>query len=487
VLAATGLVAVASIGVAVEPPCTSNRYGSITDAVAIEDALIDGHIVEARAAILAARATRGVEVGCPEAVFERQLAATQPPSLDEVRTLWRTVHAPTIGDVSACPPLGRTGPAAALGAWLAGLAGEFIDSVALGEIVEAARWTQVGSHTVPAGVDTWPGLFGYGESLADPGSDCHHPGVVADGIAFVCGTLPSLCPVYDSGPWAGQRFVVGDISREPRYLDGGAAYDHGWTASMMLEASLAHPDDTVRRVAAVSFHQAALWSRDEPAVRNHNYTAKNIWVLAQAYGLSGDREFRRALLDRLGRSLLPGVLMDLDGDGFVDGQPGIEFVGLADVARHPGRMWDAHNSLAWYQAMNAWAMVEAYVAFRDRGDAEPAAVLRPYALAMLDNLAAEILELGPARDLGPEVHPIPFALGIGLWKLARAENLDRTRWEQALWAIWHTGYFDDAGARTTANAGLLLVVRGGVGWTPSDLRAPPTAPRVPTGRREFDP
>ena len=477
------MLVVAATASGVEPPCTENRYGSANDAIAIEDALIDGGPTEAQAAILAARVTRGSDVGCPETLFLRQPAHTQPPSLSEVRAVWRNVHAPTIGDVSACPPLGRAGPAEALGAWLARLAGEVMDTDALGDVVVAARGAQAGSHTVPSGLETWPGLFGYGESLADPASECYRVGVVGDGVAAVCGAIPSLCPTFEAGPWADQRFVVGDISRMPRFLDGGAAYDHGWTTTMMLEASLAHPDVDVRRMAGVSFREAAEWSRVEPAVRNHNYTAKNIWVLAQAYSISGDRDLRRALLDRLERSLVPGVLVDLDGDGRVDDQPNLSFTQLADVARRPGRMWDAHNSLASYQAMNTWAMVEAYVAFRDRGELETAAWLRPYAVAMLDNLAGEIVDLGPALESGLGSHPVAFAFGIGVWKLARPDGLDKPMWEDALWAIWNTGYFNHAGERVTANAGLALVVRSGVTWTPLCQRIPASSPRTPAGRR----
>jgi hypothetical protein len=362
-----------------------------------------------------------------------------------------------------------------------------IDAVVLGDHVAAARGAQAGSHTVPMGLDTWPGLFGYGEWLADPADECYHPGVVGDAITAVCGGIPSLCPEYSAGPWAGQRFVVGDISRDPRFLDGGAAYDHGWSATMMLESSLAHPDADVRRVARVSFHEAARWSRNEPAVRNHNYTAKNIWVLAQAYALSGDGDLRDALLDRLDRSLVPGVLADLDGDGRVDDQQDLAFVDLADVARRPGRMWDGHNSLAWYQAINAWAMVEAYVAFRDRDELDIATRLRPHAVAMLDNLAGEILDLGPPLDLGPHSHPLPFALGIGVWKLARPDGLDKPAWEDALWALWNTGYFQRAGGRATANTGLLLVVLSETPWEPLKDRIPPVPPRAPAGRRVPDP
>jgi hypothetical protein len=104
-------------------------------------------------------------------------------------------------------------------------------------------------------------------------------------------------------------------------------------------------------------------------------------------------------------------------------------------------MWDAHNSLPWYNAMNAWALSEAYVAFRDQGDLVRAAELKPYIVAMLDNLSNEILTKGLIPDqLG--VRDLTYGILIGIWKIARFENESHANWENAAWALWNSGYFN---------------------------------------------
>lgn len=119
--------------------------------------------------------------------------------------------------------------------------------------------------------------------------------------------------------------------------------------------------------------------------------------------------YRDALLDRLERNLKPGVLMDRNADGLVDGMAHQPFAELNPVARLPGRMWDGHNSIVWYQASTRWAMTEAYCAFRDRGDTDEAADLRALAIAMLDNMAWELTQLGPGVDIGEGAHPTPVS------------------------------------------------------------------------------
>jgi hypothetical protein len=266
---------------------------------------------------------------------------------------------------------------------------------------------------------------------------------------------------------------VADFSVTPRAFDGGAAYDHGWAGALMIEAWLQTTGPEDRSLFEASARLAAAWSAREPAVRNHNYTAKNIWLLAQLYALTGEAPYRDALLDRLERNLKPGVLMDRNADGLVDGMTHQPFAELNPVARHPGRMWDGHNSILWYQAMNTWAMTEAYCAFRDRGDTDEAADLRHLAIAMLDNMAWELTQIGPGVDIGEGAHPTPYALLVGLRKIAAVEQESHADWEAALAALWNTGYFESfEGRRSTANCGLYLLHLSGTPFVPLGERVP---------------
>lgn len=76
--------------------------------------------------------------------------------------------------------------------------------------------------------------------------------------------------------------MVADFSVTPRAYDGGAAYDHGWAGALMVEAWLQAGTTEDRSLFEASARLAAAWSTKEPAVRNHNYTAKNIWLLVSS-------------------------------------------------------------------------------------------------------------------------------------------------------------------------------------------------------------
>ena len=444
------------------PPC-GDSYGSSADRTAIENALYSGTIEQARAAIEAAKATRGAAVGCPDTVFPRVTPDDTPPALDDALALWNDVHAPGLATYApgACAPLGRDWPAAGLGGFYARLAGQEVDDDALRALATDLVDTQYGAETAAQPLITYPGLYAYTHTMAESSSPCYRPGVIADGIDLWCGSVSAYCPEYTAGTWAGDSFLVVDFSTSPRAYDGGAAYDHGWAAQFMIEAWFQETDPVLRARLEASVRLAGAWCRDEPAVRNHNYTAKLIWALAELYAATGEAEWKVALLDKLERSLKPGVLMDLDNDGNVDGMNAQPFTALTPIAQTPGRMWDGHNSIAWYQSMNTWAMLEAYIAFRDRGDTAEAAELRPYAVAMLDNLALELNTFGTVTqaDVGAGIHPLPVSLALGIWKLARHENDPHPEWEAALWGLYNTGYFNTFQAgRSTASLGLILLL-----------------------------
>jgi hypothetical protein len=436
--------------------CAQQRYGSADDAARIEASMQSGTAAEVVATIRAAQRVRALELGCPERGYELREANDQPPSGAGLREAWSR-HASALPALVAqhdrCPALGRSAAALALGGWLAASRGLEVDEAALRRIADNLLATQFVSGRSPGEQPTWTGLYAYALRWSDPADNCFVPGVVGESIARLCSELPELCVRYRSGRFAGERFAVGDYAGGSGLRDGGAGFDHGWAGVMMVEAALGASDPADRRRYRDSALLAGEWAINEPPVRNHNYTSKSIWLLAVLYDWSGDPRFRAALIDKLERNLLPGVLLDADGDGRVDGVPDIPFAALRSLpARQPGRLWDAHNALPWYQAMSAWAAVEAYAAFRSRGDSDWAQRLRPVALALNDNLAAElagkVVEDNARGEIG-------FALATALWKLADVEGLVRPQWRSALWGVWNSGLATTPGEERSASAGLL--------------------------------
>ena len=253
--------------------------------------------------------------------------------------------------------------------------------------------------------------------------------------------------------------------------DGGAAYDHAVASVMMIEASLQLNDPTSKKLFRESALLAGDWAIAEPPVRNHNYTAKLIWLLAELYGLTGQAKYKNAMLDKLNRNLKPGVLMDFNNDGKVDGMKNQSFLELTPAAQKPGRIWDGHNARPTYHAMNSWALVEAYVALRDRGDKKEAAKVKPYMLAMLDNISWETNNLGVPNSGRTQT---PYALLLALWKVAAVEKTPQPEWEKALRAYWNTGVMRMTDANNNSegslNTGLFLLYKSGVKYIPLSKR-----------------
>lgn len=446
------------------PVCTELRYGTATQARTIEETQQTGSVDEAVAAIRVAQRTRGNDLGCTEAAYALSGSDVRAPSLAAIRAAWNaqvSAAAAALVVYDGCPAIGRGAGAYALGGWTARAGGLAFPEPALNALAENLIHTQYGADKTPGEQTTWTGMFGYAQRLGEAGNACFVPGIVGEGVGVACDTAPGLCALYRRGRFANERFVVGDFLAGSNLRDGGGAFDHGWAGVMMIEAALGTSD----RAAAARYRQAALaaadWAVTEPAVRNHNYTAKLIWLLAAAYDWTGESRYRAALIDKLERSLLPGVLMDQNADGEVDGVPGVRFSALrAPAARQPGRMWDAHNALPQYQAMNAIALVEAFAAFNARGDVEMRDRVKPFAIAVLDNQASEF----QAGNGTAGATQAAYAFAVGLWKLSDPENLPRPLWEQAFWRIWNAGLGASPGDSKTAAAAVISVRAEGRVW-----------------------
>ncbi|XOV66607.1 MAG: T9SS type A sorting domain-containing protein [Fluviicola sp.] len=446
------------------PPC-GNNYGSSQDEANIIQQMRFGSVIDAQNAIEQAKNTRGVDLGCPELSYNYNLANYAQPSLASVETIWNTVHLPAIESYTiGCPRIGRYENNSALGAYYASIAGYPVNLDVLYDIALMQMAQQYTIANVNNLNTQHEGVYGY---LHVPSNDpCYPGGVVGSSVAAVCSNIPSYCVSYDSGLYAGESFLIGDQYDPLSFYDGGIAYDHGWIGAQMIEAGIEQDEMSRKDAARQSVLLAAEWAKNQEVVKNHNYTAKLIWLLAQIYNWSNDTTYRNELDYKLEKNLLPSVLMDLNNDGFVDGTtPAISFQDLTITAQMPGRNWDGHNSLPWYNAMNAWAMTEAYVAFRDRGDIQRATALKPYVISMLDNLAWEINNLGIIDDqLG--VRDLTYALLIGIWKVAQYENEAHLEWESAAWAMWNSGYFNTYSTHSVC-VGLYLCVLSGTDYEPS--------------------
>jgi hypothetical protein len=192
--------------------------------------------------------------------------------------------------------------------------------------------------------------------------------------------------------------------------------------------------------------------------------------LAQLYNLTGEEVYKNELNYKIDKNLIPGILWDANADGIVDGtDPAIYFNQLTSIAAMPGRMWDGNNSLPWYHAMNTWALAEAYVAFRDRGDIARATELKPYVIGMLDNLSHEILYNGIVSPDQLGVRDITYALQIAVWKIAMYENEEHQNWENAMWAMWNSGYFQNLSTHSVC-VGLFLTIKTETDYIPLFLR-----------------
>jgi hypothetical protein len=449
------------------PPCGLD-YGSSSDETNISYQMRYGTIPDAVSAINQAKSTRSTALGCPQTELWYGMPSTTEPSLNEIINVWNSVASEISNYEAECPRIARYENNLALGAYYAMQAGYFTDTAALAIIGEMMYAQQYAPWNITSPDPRNEGIFGY--IHVDEINPCYPGGVVGESVEALCNALPQYCVTYINGMFAGESFAVSGQDDANNWFDGGLAYDHGWAGVQMIEASLLQNDPLLREKFLQSALLAGQYAVSEHCVKNHNYTSKLIWLLAELYALTGEDTYKNELNYKLEKNLIPGILLDENDDGIVDGtNPPAYFSQLYSPAATPGRMWDAHNSLPWYHAMNAWAMVEAYVAFRDRGDTQRAAELKPYAIAMIDNLAREILYQGVVTPDQLGVRDITYALQIAVWKIAIYENEEHDNWESAMWAMWNTGYFEDVSTHSICT-GLFLLIKSGTDYVPLHLR-----------------
>ncbi len=441
----------------INPPCQLS-YGTSENEANISYQMRYGTIAAATEAISQAKNSRGLSLGCPEVALSYSQANITEPALSEILAIWNANYIPVISSyVVDCPRIGRYENNAALAAYYAMQAGYFSDLSKLNEISNMMYDQQYSNWNIASPQARNEGVFAYlNTSQAD---SCYQAGVVGTSVTELCSALPQYCVTYTGGQFSGRNFATSGQDDANGLFDGGLAYDHGWAAVQMIEAAISQNDPELKQKYRNSAILAGQFALSEHSVKNHNYTAKLIWLLAQLYAWTGEEIYKDELNKKLNKNLIPGVLWDADNDGNVDGvSPAIAFDDLTSIAQQPGRMWDGHNSTAWYQAINAWALAESYIAFRDRGDVLRANEIRPYVIAMLDNLSQEILTKGVVSPNQLGVRDITYALLTGIWKIAQYEAEAHQEWKNAAWAMWNSGYFNSYSTHAV-NMGLYLNIK----------------------------
>jgi len=452
-------------GFAQNPPAPcGDDYGTSTDEANIVQQMRFGTIQQALDAIAQAKDSKGFSLGCPQVAYNYNTADPTVPVLNDVVAVWQNNIQPQIESFTInCPRIGRYENNAALGAYYARLAGYNTNLTVLGNIADMQEAQQYSASNVMAPLSEHLGVYGY--IHVGVLNSCYPGGVVGSSVNQICNNIPAYCVDYDYGLFAGENFLIGDQYEPLDFYDGGMAYDHGWIGAQMIEAAIQQSDSILKSKYKNSAVLAADWALNQKPVKNHNYTSKLSWLLALMYNWTGEEQYKNELNYKLDKNLIPGILMDNNTDGFVDGtNPAIAFSDLNQVAQLPGRFWDGHNSLPWYTAMNSWALTEAYCAFRDRGDTARASEIKPYVIAMLDNLSWEVNNLGLIDDqLG--VRDLTYALLIGIWKIAQYENESHPEWESAAWSMWNSTYFDNYSTHSVC-VGLYLCVLSNTAYQP---------------------
>lgn len=458
------------------PPC-GNDYGTISDRNNIQNQMFNGTVQDVVNAIDQAKNTRGVSLGCPQTNYGPLNTATlTEPSLSAIENIWTVSYKPVIESYSiGCAEISRGMPRYGLAALYARISGNFSDLASLEKIGKMLEAQQYSTKYAPAPLIAPAGIFAYYNGVN--GDPCKLSGVAGAGVASFCTLVPQYCITYNNGLFSGKSFAVNDHTLSGNTYTGdigGAGYDQGWGVAFMIENAIQQNDTALKGLFRRSAILGGEWAITHPMVTNHNYTSKLIWALAQLYAWTGRNDFKTALIDKVDKNLKPGILTDWNNDGFVDGTaPSISFSNLVNAAKIPGRNWDAHNSQPWYQSMNAWAMLETYVALRDRGDSQLAAMYKPYVIIMMDNLANEVLNHGVISNNQTGWADYPHALLLAVWKLVKYENETHQNWTDAIWAIWNSGAFNTIGDRGI-NIPLYLIIKKNIPYTPLHIREPLT-------------
>lgn len=423
--------------------CSKNIYGGAKSP--IQRALNIGDLERSKKEILAGKQTKGEDIGCPEYELEYTKYPTAKPTASDVYSTWTSNHKAKVDGLTfSCPQLGRSW--ASIGSTLALVnSNSFVSEPNL--LINMAKHYLTTQYSPLNYSSTSPRRYPYGsfgiQVENDSSNECYRGDVAHASARTAYNSYNEQAPltvVYDSGTYAGKRFLISDSDLRLNFVDGGLSYDHGWITSFFYEMLRIMDPGPEKTLLEQSFILASEWSRKHVAISNSNYTAKLVWNLALAYKYTGDIKYRDRMQEFLDLIIIPGILMDEDSDGKVDNTD-ILFKELHPLAQVPGRMWDSHNAAQWYQALNVIAITEAYVALRDKGDAILANNLKKYMIAVNDNLVNEVTKYGLHSKLTIGFRGTSYAILNSVWKVKQYENLDKPLWEKASWVLWNTKFF----------------------------------------------
>jgi len=429
-----------------QPGLSQNISGTLKDQ--IQSALLSGDSARCWQLFSKAKSERGNLLG--QAASETEPGRTDSSTIDSEKVLeiWNLALDQLMVFQGDCPENPTESAAGMLGVCFAQFASnqavpkEHLQLIALN--LEAQQFNKKRAAN-PNGFTF--GSFAYLKKLAD--EPCSTASQIDRIVSTTEKQFPEVCLKYSEGKFAESTFMVADQGSIFEKWDAPMAYHQGWAVEEMIHGFLATADSTLLKSALLGGE----WCLNEKPVLNLHLVAKLVWALAALYDYTGEEKYKTQMLKLLKTNLLPSILMDSDGNGFVDGT-GIQFDSLVPYAKTPGRVWDAQNASSWNTSIVGWALVNAYSALRDRGDFASAKTIYPFALAVVNNIALEIVQSG-TPPIGPGFRDVAYCIFEALWKIDRAEKFDNPLWHKSAGIIWNAGSLR-TGGQFTVNLGQLV-------------------------------
>lgn len=367
---------------------------------------------------------------------------TTPVRPAEVARIWNLVVDQLVSWQMNCPELSTETPASMLGVFYAAQNRRFaVDRILLRDIAAMLKSQQFSESTASVLPGYQAGAFGY-VYRKEGEEDCALSGAVQRVVTKNCQTYPEACPAYKSGNFAGYRFLVADQFPGVQVWDSPLSYHMYWAVEEMIQTFIGLQDSSYLKAAQL----AGEWMLNEKPVVNLSLTAKNAAGLSALYDLTGEKKYRDHAWKLISQCIMPAILMDLDSNRLIDGTT-IPFDSLTSYAALPGRIWDASNASSWSSSITGMALVNAYAALRDRGDSTKATFLKPYAEAVISNLAEELVQNGTPPS-GSGFRDLSFSILEALWKIDRAEKKRHILWERAASVLWNSGVLRSGGENT---------------------------------------
>lgn len=408
----------------------------------IQEKMVSGDFSEVPALTKTAIELKGFQAG--KAYSEPNYTApdTTPVRPAEVTKIWNLSIDQLVSWQMNCPELPTETPASMLGVFYAAENRRFVvDRILLRDIATLVKSQQFSESTASVLPGFQAGAFGY-VYRKEGEEDCALSGAVQRVVTKKCQANPEACPTFKSGNFAGYRFLVADQFPGVQIWDSPLSYHMYWAVEEMIHSFIGLQDSSY----LLSARLAGDWMLNEKPVVNLSLTAKNVAGLSALYDLTGEPKYREHAWKLISQCILPSILMDLDSNRLVDGTQ-ISFDSLASYASVPGRIWEASNATSWSCSIIGMALVNGYASLRDRGDSAKAAILKPYAEAVISNLAEELVQNGTPPS-GSGFRDLSFSLLDALWKIDRAEKKRHILWERAASVLWNSGVLRAGGENT---------------------------------------